>query len=95
MALMIARAKAVPELPEDVDKEYFSQKLYTKGIPDPDFVIRTSGEQRISNFLLWQIAYAEFYITPILWPAFRKKEFIEAVSDYITRDRRYGKVNEK
>lgn len=66
--------------------------LVTAGIPDPDLVIRTSGEQRISNYLLWQTAYSEFYFTPILWPDFRKTEFKAALDEYSARDRRYGKV---
>lgn len=70
----------------------FEKYLVTAGIPEPDLLIRTSGEQRISNFLLWQCAYTEFYFTPVLWPDFRKEEFREAVREYSRRDRRYGKV---
>lgn len=81
--------------PDKIDEQVFSQHLYTAGLPDPDFVIRTSGEKRISNFLLWQIAYAELYITEVLWPDFRKKEFFEAIIDFQQRERRYGMVSEQ
>ncbi len=70
----------------------FEAHLYTNGIPDPDLVIRTSGEQRLSNFLLWQAAYAEFYFTPVLWPDFGEAEFKTALDAYASRDRRYGKI---
>ncbi len=70
----------------------FDKYLVTAGVPDPDLVIRTSGENRISNYLLWQAAYSEFYFTPVLWPDFRKTEFREALAAYAKRDRRYGKV---
>ena len=66
--------------------------LVTAGYPDPDLIIRTSGEQRLSNYLLWQSAYSEFYFTPVLWPDFRKEAFREALAEYARRDRRYGKV---
>ena len=69
-----------------------SDSLYTKGLPDPDLLIRTSGEMRISNFLLWQIAYTEIYVTDILWPDFDEDEFCKAIIDYQKRDRRFGKV---
>ena len=75
-----------------MDQEAFSQYLVTAGIPDPDLLIRTSGEQRISNYLLWQCAYTEFYFSPLLWPDFRKEAFREALEEYARRDRRYGKV---
>jgi undecaprenyl diphosphate synthase len=75
-----------------VDEELISQSLYTSGIPDPDLLIRTSGEMRISNFLLWQIAYSEIYITPTLWPDFRRKHLLEAILEYQRRDRRYGGI---
>ena len=78
--------------PEDVDQDAFSQYLVTAGIPDPDLLIRTSGEQRISNFLLWQCAYTEFYYTDVLWPDFRKPEFRAALDAYAHRARRFGKV---
>jgi len=77
---------------QSIDEELISQSLYTAGIPDPDLLIRTSGEMRISNFLLWQIAYAELYITPTLWPDFRRKHLLEAILEYQRRDRRYGGI---
>lgn len=77
---------------KDIDSENFSQYLYIKDIPDPDLVIRTSGEIRISNFLLWQIAYSEFYFTDILWPDFDKGELLKALSVYNSRDRKFGNV---
>ena len=67
-----------------------SSVLYTSGMPDPDLIIRTSGEQRLSNFLIWQSAYAEFYFTDVLWPDFRKKDFVKAILEYQNRQRRYG-----
>jgi len=75
-----------------VNEELISQFLYTSGIPDPDLLIRTSGEMRISNFLLWQIAYSEIYITPTYWPDFRRKHLLEALLEYQQRDRRYGGI---
>ena len=76
----------------DVDVKLFSDMLYTKDMPDPDLVIRTSGEQRISNYLLWQIAYAEFFFTDVLWPDFNKAELEKAIEKYNSRDRRFGGV---
>jgi len=78
--------------PEPVDEETFARYLYTAGQPDPDLLIRTSGELRISNFLLWQIAYAEIWVTDTLWPDFRKRELFLAIHDFQKRDRRYGGV---
>lgn len=78
--------------PEEIDKEIFERHLYTAGIGDPDLLIRTSGEMRISNFLLWQMAYAEIYITDSLWPDFNRKEFHRALAAYQQRERRFGKV---
>jgi undecaprenyl diphosphate synthase len=75
-----------------ISEELISQSLYTSGIPDPDLLIRTSGEMRISNFLLWQIAYSEIYITPTLWPDFRRRHLLEAILDYQQRERRYGGI---
>ncbi len=75
-----------------IDEEMISQSLYTSGIPDPDLLIRTSGEMRISNFLLWQIAYSEIYVTPTFWPDFRRKHLLEAILEYQKRDRRYGGI---
>ena len=77
-----------------VDEELISQHLYTRHLPDPDLVIRTSGEMRLSNFLLWQLAYAEIYVTPTLWPEFRGVHLLEGIADYQKRDRRYGGLNE-
>jgi undecaprenyl diphosphate synthase len=78
--------------PGAVDEEAISRRLYTAGLPDPDLLIRTSGERRISNFLLWQIAYAEIWITPVFWPEFRKFHFLQAIADYQKRERRFGDV---
>ncbi|NVJ93682.1 MAG: isoprenyl transferase [Methylocystaceae bacterium] len=78
---------------DDVDEEQFSAKLFTEGMPDPDLLIRTSGEQRISNFLLWQLAYTEFVFMDVLWPDFEKKHLQKALADLSTRDRRYGMVS--
>ncbi len=80
---------------DEIDEEYFSSALYTADIPDPDLIIRTSGEQRISNFLLWQIAYAEFYFTPVLWPDFSEEEMVKALQDFASRTRRFGKIDEQ
>jgi undecaprenyl diphosphate synthase len=80
--------------PEDIDEKIFGEALETKGIPDPELLIRTSGELRISNFLLWQIAYTELYITKTLWPDFRKEDLYEAIYSYQHRERRFGKVLE-
>jgi len=77
----------------DIEEKVISQHLYTRGIPDPDLLIRTSGEMRVSNFLLWQISYAEIYVTETLWPDFRKPELIKAIEDYGKRHRRFGRVN--
>jgi undecaprenyl diphosphate synthase len=76
--------------PSDLDEQKFSDLLYTAGQPDPDLLIRTSGEMRVSNFLLWQIAYAEIWVTDTLWPDFRRRHLLEAVLAYQKRDRRYG-----
>ena len=81
--------------PEDMNEEMFSSYLDTAGIPEPDLLIRTSGEQRISNFLLWQLAYTEFYFTDVPWPAFTKKDLEKAVEAYNKRDRRYGLLKEE
>lgn len=79
---------------DDITEEMISDSLDTAGIPDPDLMIRTSGEQRISNYMLWQLAYAEFYFTPVPWPDFNKAELEKAVEAYQNRDRRYGLVKE-
>ncbi|MCB9314625.1 MAG: isoprenyl transferase [Lewinellaceae bacterium] len=81
--------------PEDIDERAFENALCTRGIPDPELLIRTSGETRISNFLLWQIAYAELYFTPVFWPDFGKEELFEAVLSYQRRERRFGKISEQ
>jgi undecaprenyl diphosphate synthase len=80
--------------PEELDEPRFSDFLYTAGQPDPDLLIRTSGEIRVSNFLLWQIAYAEIWVTETLWPDFRKRHLLEAIVAYQKRDRRYGGINQ-
>ena len=76
--------------PDDISEDNFSDYLYTRGIPDPDLLIRTSGEMRVSNFLLWQISYAEIYVTKKFWPDFRKKDLEKAILDYRERERKYG-----
>lgn len=81
--------------PSQIDNQTFEKYLYTHSIPPVDLLIRTSGEQRISNFLLWQIAYAELYFTEVLWPDFRKEHFMEAIQSYTNRERRYGKTGEQ
>ncbi len=78
----------------EVTEELFSRQLYTAGLPDPDLIIRTGGEQRLSNFLLWQAAYAELYFTDVLWPDFNEEEIEKALDSYSRRQRRFGKVNE-
>jgi undecaprenyl diphosphate synthase len=83
-------ASGIP--PDQLDEQQFSQFLYTKGQPDPDLLIRTSGEMRVSNFLLWQIAYAEIYVTETFWPDFRCRHLLEAILAYQKRDRRYGGI---
>ena len=82
-------------LPAAIDEKLLSAHLCTKGIPDPELLIRTSGEERISNFLLWQIAYSELYFTEKLWPDFGKEEFFTAILDYQNRERRFGKTSEQ
>jgi len=92
-ARRIARRAKDGELdPEEVDEKTVSEALYAPDVPDPDLLIRTSGEMRVSNFLLWQISYSEILVTPVLWPDFRQKEFREAVREYGKRHRRYGGV---
>ena len=81
--------------PEDVTEDRISGYLDTAGVPDPDLLIRTSGEQRLSNFLMWQMAYTEFYFTDVAWPDFHKAELIQAIEKYNQRDRRYGGVKEE
>jgi len=81
--------------PEDINEELISQHLFTVGIPDPELVIRTSGEMRLSNFLVWQAAYSELYITPVLWPDFGREELIKAIKAYRQRNRRFGLLEEE
>ena len=80
---------------DDIDEKVFSNHLATAGIPDPDLLIRTSGELRISNFLMWQLSYSELYFTPVSWPEFKKEQFLEAIIDYQKRERRFGKTSEQ
>jgi undecaprenyl diphosphate synthase len=86
------RAMAAGLSPDDLDERRFGEFLYTAGQPDPDLLIRTSGEMRVSNFLLWQIAYAEIWVTETLWPDFRRRDLLESVVAYQKRDRRYGGI---
>ena len=95
MAQNLARkAKSGQIDPDSIDADIVAQHLFTHGIPDPELLIRTSGEMRVSNFLLWQIAYAEIYVTPTYWPDFGRDEFYEILRDYQQRERRFGRVNE-
>ncbi|MDP6208732.1 MAG: undecaprenyl diphosphate synthase family protein, partial [Roseibacillus sp.] len=89
----LAREAATGDLdPESIDNNAITQRLYTAGIPDPDLLIRTSGEHRISNFLLWQISYAEIVITRKYWPDFREADLHQAVAEYARRHRRFGAI---
>ncbi len=83
-------AEGIPA--ESIDEDLFSKHLYTADLPDPDFLIRTSGEMRLSNFLLWQLSYAEIYITKKFWPDFRKDDFVKAVREFGRRERRFGDI---
>jgi undecaprenyl diphosphate synthase len=78
--------------PEEIGEDVFADALFTRGLPDPDLLIRTSGEHRISNFMLWQLAYTELHISPVLWPDFERGDLFEAILDYQRRERRFGKV---
>lgn len=80
--------------PESITEDTVSDYLDTRGLPDPDLLIRTSGEERLSNFLMWQLAYTEFYFTDVPWPDFNKEEFVKAIEKYNKRDRRFGGVKE-
>lgn len=92
-AQRLAERVAAGELePSDIDDDALAGELYTAGLPDPDLLIRTSGEQRISNFLLWQLAYTELFVTPVLWPDFRREHLFRAIYDYQRRERRFGRV---
>jgi undecaprenyl diphosphate synthase len=90
--LLAEEVAAGSRKPEDIDEAAISEKLFTAGCPDPDLLIRTSGEQRISNFLLWQVAYTELYISSVLWPDFSRRELYGAILDFQNRDRRFGRV---
>ena len=81
--------------PEDIDQDFFASHLGTAGVPDPDLLIRTSGEMRVSNFLLWQIAYTEIFVTDTLWPDFREREFLDAIAHFQRRERRFGRTGEQ
>lgn len=95
-ARRLAQAAAEGKLnPEDITEELFSSQLATAGMPDPDLLIRTGGEHRISNYLLWQIAYSELYFTPVLWPEFTNEEYLDALLDFQNRERRFGKTSEQ
>ena len=92
-ARLLAERAARGELdPATIDDNVFAGELFTAGLPDPDLLIRTSGEQRISNFMLWQLAYTELWMTPVLWPDFRREHLFQAISDYQRRERRFGRV---
>ncbi len=92
----IGRKCATGQLrPEAIDEQLFSEHLYSAGQPDPDLLIRTSGEQRLSNFLLWQLSYAELYFTETRWPDFRREQFLEALQVFVSRQRRFGKTGEQ
>jgi undecaprenyl diphosphate synthase len=92
-ARQLAEAAAAGRLdPSAIDEDAIASRLYTAPCPDPDLLIRTSGEMRISNFLLWQLAYAEFYVTPVLWPDFTRRHLFEAILEFQRRDRRFGRV---
>jgi undecaprenyl diphosphate synthase len=88
-------ARAGKRDPDSIDERTITGHLDTAGIPDPDLLIRTSGEMRISNFFLWQIAYSEMYITSCLWPDFREKEYLQALLEYQRRRRRFGRTDEQ
>jgi undecaprenyl diphosphate synthase len=93
-ARLLAEEVAAGRLdPADIDEDALASRLYTAAWPDPDLLIRTSGELRISNFLLWQLAYAEIYVTPVLWPDFSRRHLFEAILDFQRRDRRFGRVS--
>ena len=94
MRLMAEEVKAGTLAPERIDEALVAAHLFAPDVPDPDLIIRTSGEMRVSNFLLWQCAYSEFYITPVLWPDFREAHFQAALAAYALRDRRYGGVKQ-
>ena len=92
---LVAKVQSGEMGPEEINEAIFSDALYTKGIPDPDLLIRTSGECRLSNFLLWQSAYTEIFMTETYWPEFREEQLMNAIHDYQLRERRFGKVSEQ
>ena len=79
--------------PDEITADHIEQQLYTAGLPDPDLLIRTGGESRLSNFLLWQASYSEIYFTDVMWPDFRREQYIQAIYDYQQRERRFGKTS--
>ena len=91
--ILAARVSSGELVPEDIDESAMADALFTRGLPDPDLLIRTSGEYRLSNFLLWQLAYTELYVTPVLWPDFSHEDLYQAVLDYQRRERRFGRVS--
>ena len=93
MRRIAADAERAGIWPQSIDEELIRRNLYTSDLPDPDLLIRTSGEMRISNFLLWQLAYAEIWVTDVLWPDFRKEHLFQAIANYQKRDRRFGRVD--
>jgi len=90
---LLSDAARAPFKPAEIDEGLLARYLYTTGLPDPDLLIRTSGEMRLSNFMLWQLAYTELWITDTLWPDFRRRDLYLAVGDYQSRDRRFGRVD--
>lgn len=92
---MVQRVKLGDLTLDEINSDEFEQALYTKDLPDPELVIRTSGEHRLSNFLLWQLAYAELHFTPVFWPEFRREHLIEAIYDFQRRERRFGKTSDQ
>jgi len=86
------QVKAGSLQPGDISEETIGKNLYLPDVPDPDLLIRTSGEMRLSNFLLWEVSYTEFYVTPVMWPAFREEQFAEAIREYGRRHRRFGNI---
>ncbi len=92
MRLLAERIEAGALTADEIDEDALESALYTHGLPDPDLLIRTSGERRISNFMLWQLAYTELYVTPVLWPDFTREHFFAALQDYQQRERRFGRV---
>jgi undecaprenyl diphosphate synthase len=91
--LLAAKCVSGELQPDEITSENFEQNLYTAGLPDPDLLIRTGGEARLSNFLLWQASYAEIYFTDLMWPEFRREQFLQAISDFQQRERRFGKTS--